>query len=320
MLDPEGMRGRDFDGAQTCTRHSQGYMLDLTDTGGGAMQRLCAMLLGFAVSGALACGLWAQTATTPPARVQGSAISFSASFDFSEPFPAPPIVGAPYCGEQVFEHRQQLADGTNIVRPGMPPVFMCRDSQGRTRSERNAGPSGQPDLGIKIIEITDSVAGIRYVIDGYNRVVHASRFTPRPAMEAMRANITRPPRPPGTTAPAPGPSAVKPNPGLRPSTTTEDLGTKFIDNVTVEGRRMTTTLPVGMRGNDRPIVTTQETWTAPELRLTISSMSSNPASGETGTKIVNLNRSEPDPVLFQPPLDYKVVEETGPFVVRIQHP
>ena len=209
------------------------------------MQRLCAMLLKFTVSGALACGLWAQTATTPPARVQGSATSFSASLNFSEPFPAPRIVGAPYCGEQVFEHRQQLADGTNMVQAGLPPVFMCRDSQGRTRSERNAGPSGQPDLGIKIIEITDSVAGIRYVIDGYNRVVHASHFTPRPAMEALPTNIRRPPRSPGTTAPAPVSSAVKPNPGLRPTSTTEDLGTKFIDNVTVEGRRTTTTLPRG---------------------------------------------------------------------------
>jgi hypothetical protein len=88
----------------------------------------------------------------------------------------------------------------------------------------------------------------------------------------------------------------------------------------VEGRKTTTTIPVGMRGNDRPIVTTSETWFAPELMLIISSEFFNPGSGETTSKIINLNRAEPDPVLFQPPFDFKVVEETGPFVIRIQHP
>jgi hypothetical protein len=40
----------------------------------------------------------------------------------------------------------------------------------------------------------------------------------------------------------------------------------------------------------------------------------------TSSKLVNLNRAEPDPALIQPPLDYNVVEETGPFVIQIVHP
>jgi hypothetical protein len=196
---------------------------------------------------------------------------------------------------------------------------MCRDSQGRTRTERTFGPSWQPDQTIKIVEITDPAAGIRYVIDSYNRVVHESRFTPRPAVNAMPANTSRPARPPGTTAPALSPSAVNPDPS-RPSVTTEDLGTKFIEGVRVEGRKNTTIYPAGTRGNDRPIVTTSEIWDAPELRLTISAKSFNPMSGETSMEIVNLSRLEPDPALFQPPPDYKIVEETGHFEIRIQRP
>jgi hypothetical protein len=280
------------------------------------MQRLCAMLLASAVSGALACVLWAQTATTVPNRVQSSAAGVTAVYRFSTPAAPPPIVGAPYCGERVSEQRQQLADGTNVVRR-MAPELVCRDSQGRTRSERSTDPRGQPELAIKIVEITDSAAGTRYVIDNYNHVAHVSRFTPRPAMEAMLANAPRP-RPPGTTVTAPGPPRFKLDPGSR-SSTIEELGTKFIDNVMVEGRKTTTTYPVGTRGNDRPIVTTHETWSAPELKLIISSTSFDPANGETISKIVNLSRAEPDVVLFQLPFDCKVVEETGPYEFRIQH-
>jgi hypothetical protein len=278
------------------------------------MQRLGAMVLAFAVSGALACELWAQTAITVPNRVQNPASGITAVYRFSTPGAPPPIVGAPYCGERVSEQRQQLADGTNVVRQ-MTPEFVCRDSQGRTRSERSSGPPGPPEQAVKIVEITDAAAGIRYVIDSYNHVVHASRFTPRPAMEAMPANMPRP-RPPGTTVTAPGPPGFKPDPGSR-SSTIEELGTKYIDNVMAEGRKTTTTFPAGTRGNDRPIVTTHETWSSPELRLTISSTSFDPASGETISKIVNLSRAEPDVVLFQLPFDCKVVEETGPYEFRI---
>jgi hypothetical protein len=209
-----------------------------------------------------------------------------------------------------------LADGTNIVRPALPPEFTCRDSQGRTRAERT-GPTGRPAPAIKIVEINDPAAGIRYVIDSYNRVTHESHFPPVAAMRAMPTNILRPSRPTGTTAAVPPPTAVKSNSGLS-STTSEDLGTKVIDDVRVEGRKLTTTIAVGVRGNDRPIVITHEMWSSPELRLVISSQSVDPEIGDFSIRIVNLNRSEPDPALFLPPPDYKVVEETGPFVVRIQ--
>ena len=42
----------------------------------------------------------------------------------------------------------------------------------------------------------------------------------------------------------------------------------------------------------------------------------NPRSGEQTLKLININRSEPDPSLFQPPLDYTVVDEKADFAIK----
>jgi hypothetical protein len=81
-----------------------------------------------------------------------------------------------------------------------------------------------------------------------------------------------------------------------------------------EGRRTTTTYPVGFQGNDRPIVSINETWMSTDLRLMVLSKTSDPRQGENTTKLINISRIEPDPLLFMPPLDYSVVDETGPQV------
>ena len=84
----------------------------------------------------IACSGWAQSTMISGNVSSGGNGSFSASFAFTAPaFQAPAIVGAPYCGDQVSERRQTLADGTNIVQPGVS-WRSCRDSQGRTRFER----------------------------------------------------------------------------------------------------------------------------------------------------------------------------------------
>jgi hypothetical protein len=107
---------------------------------------------------------------------------------------------------------------------------------------------------------------------------------------------------------------------IRPVTTSESLGAQTIDGVPVEGRRTTTTYPVGSQGNDRPIVVTSESWNSPELRLMILSKTVDPRSGENITRMENFSTSEPDPGLFQVPPGYRIVEETGPFTIEIKRP
>jgi len=92
----------------------------------------------------------------------------------------------------------------------------------------------------------------------------------------------------------------------------ESLGTQSIEGVMAEGTRMTLTIPAGKIGNDRPIVTVNERWYSPELQTVVLTKNSDPRMGETTYRLTNINRSEPDPSLFQVPADYTVDEGAGP--------
>ena len=106
------------------------------------------------------------------------------------------------------------------------------------------------------------------------------------------------------------PSAVPPPtpfpPPAHPKETSEDLGTQTMEGVLVQGKRRTSTFPVGSVGNDAPIVQVEEVWTSIDLKLTILSKRSDPRVGETVTRVTSLDRSEPDPALFQVPPDYTI--------------
>ena len=89
-----------------------------------------------------------------------------------------------------------------------------------------------------------------------------------------------------------------------PRITTEDLGNLTIDGVLVEGSRQTITIP----GDGGPVVTVSDTWTSPELKVVMMSKMTDPRTGETSVRMTHLSRSEPVPELFQPPADYRIVE------------
>jgi hypothetical protein len=92
----------------------------------------------------------------------------------------------------------------------------------------------------------------------------------------------------------------------------ESLGTQTVEGVQAEGTRITFTIPAGKIGNERPIVTVNERWYSPELQAVVMSKNSDPRSGETTYRLTNINRSEPDPALFQVPADYTIKENTFP--------
>jgi len=92
----------------------------------------------------------------------------------------------------------------------------------------------------------------------------------------------------------------------------EQLGSQTIEGVVAEGTRVTHTIAAGKIGNERPIVTVNERWYSPELQTVVFSKNSDPRIGETTYRLTNINRSEPDPSLFQVPADYTVEEGIGP--------
>lgn len=221
------------------------------------------------------------------------------------------ITGAPYCAEVTTEHIQTLADGTHITNKAHSTKD-CRDSEGRTRRESHMlrGPSPTSD-GVLIVEITDPVSGFRYVLDTQNHVAH--RFAPpvektdgvATYSQTARANSSSTNSAPVRTL-APTPAQAN-----RPEHVTESLGTQVIEGVLVEGTKTTTTFPVGVMGNDRPIVRVTESWHSPDLKITVLSRNSDPRMGESSMRLQNIDRTEPDPGLFRAPPDYEVVDESG---------
>ncbi|MBZ5579233.1 MAG: hypothetical protein LAP40_21945 [Acidobacteriia bacterium] len=293
------------------------------------MQRPIAFSIGLSVL--LAGAAFSQTITATTSATTAGRISGSATFGIASGMPIPSVAGAPYSGEQTQEQVQTLFDGTHITR-SMGSMKQYRDSQGRTRTERAMFMAPDAPESPIIVEINDPVAGFRYTLDTQNKVTHrmaapAAGALPRgfavgggsgggtganaaQTAGVLGALLTSKPPLPGANG------ATSPNQPVRPQMASENLGTQVIEGVLVEGHRQTTTFPVGSQGNDRPIVVTSEQWMSPDLKIMIVNKTSDPRSGEHTTKMINLNRSEPDPALFQPPPDYTMTDETGPFTIQ----
>jgi len=262
-------------------------------------------------------------------RNAAGVISGTANFTPSR-FVPQPVLNAPYSGEQIQEHQQTLADGTHINQVNSHQM-MYRDSQGRTRTERAMFPlmdrngSGQPSP--LVVEIMDPVQAVSYTLDTTNKIAHRTILQQPnpPATRPLPARAAAPPVLPNGSvvgavrqgdfsalAPAPAGRVAANNAQMK----NENLGTQVIDGITVEGRRMTRTIPANSEGNDRDIYIISETWNAPDLRMVIYSKNSDPRNGDNIMRFANLSHNDPDPSLFFPPADYQIVDETGQFSIH----
>ncbi len=219
---------------------------------------------------------------------------YRGSLTMSPPSVISAVTGAPYSADTVTERVQTLADGTHITRKTQPRKTY-RDSQGRVRMERPlaGGFDDMPPTPL-VIEIIDPVGGVAYVLDTVGKVTH-------------RMALGKPPQP----------TPIPTDPSTRPSSIQEDLGSRMIQGVMAQGVRMTRTFPIGAQGNDRPLTSVTEVWQSPELKLTVLAVSDSDGGGtRQTTRLENLSRQEPNPLLFLPPADYAVVAETGQFTIR----
>jgi hypothetical protein len=90
--------------------------------------------------------------------------------------------------------------------------------------------------------------------------------------------------------------------------TTRDLGTRSFDGVKAEGKLRSYEIPAGAIGNRNAIVVSDETWTAPELQVTVYTRHSDPRSGDVIFRLDKLKREEPPTALFTVPADYTVTD------------
>jgi TonB family protein len=177
---------------------------------------------------------------------------------------APAVKDAPYSAEL---NRVVTYPGRNGApgRDTRQATKVFRDSRGRIRFESLLIPG--PGGGRLLITLTDAAAGRECYLNSDDKVAHC--FSPIPV-----------------AVPTP------------PSGVSEDLGTKTVEGVRVEGKRFTA--PGGV----------VEMWTSPELQINLNT-SMNMSSIQNNMTTRDLRREEPDASLFEVPADFQIVDETG---------
>lgn len=288
----------------------------------------------------MAAALAAQTSpdsAPPPVAVAGMA-SLSSRGPMStvhiDNMDAPAVKGAPFCATVATEHTQSFADGNRIHT--IDNSLLCRDSEGRTRREAGLnllGAGTQTPAG-KLITITDPVSGVRYMLDSDNKVAHKMALPSPDNAGAQTVGLAGLPEKGEhvmvyqSPDASPGPvfsdkvffrrSAQEPD-AAPPAT--ENLGDQTINGIQATGTRITTTIPSGKMGNDKPIAVTSERWYSSDLKATVMTTHTDPWAGELKTEFTNVNGSEPDPSLFKVPSDYTIVDDkAGPFKVQMLAP
>jgi hypothetical protein len=231
------------------------------------------------------------------------------------------VRGIPYSARAVSETTQTLADGNRIVRRTETALF--RDSEGRTRREQSLGAIGpwaaaQPEH--RTILVRDPVAEQSFMLDPERRVAH--KHPPMSAFGGLRAKIEMEKAHEKTHASATL-AGGEPRAAFafyRPlgESRKESLGIKLMEGVQAEGTRITTTIPAGEIGNERPIEIVSESWYSPELEMTILTRHYDPRAGETLYRLTDIRREEPDASLFQIPAGYDVFEAPMRFDVKLK--
>ena len=205
------------------------------------------------------------------------------------------VTGAPYSAVEVRTHQQVLAAGNTIQRQEQTNVY--RDSQGRVRRESTmTTPDGQTHTRITI---ADPVAGTMTVLDPKNKTAftHPAKFP-----SASTTAGTTSPRTPGSASRT-GESEA--------NVKRETLAAQSIHGLMASGTRVTRTIPAGTIGNSQALQTVRETWMSDDLKVPLKTTMSDPRMGTMTMELTNINRSQPDPSLFQVPADYTVKQGMG---------
>jgi EF hand len=193
------------------------------------------------------------------------------------------VKDAPFSAETIREESKRLFDGSLIKNQSKGLIY--RDGFGRTRQEQPfefiggfqvRGENNQPK---RLVNIVDTVSGNAYSVDAESKTFFKYPVQSIPLFPRQN-----------------DPKNAK----------TESIGIKNIEGVNAEGTRITTEIPAGQIGNDKPIYVVTEQWFSPELQVIVLSKHSDPFIGEVVFKLVNIKVGEPSSELFKVPSDFKV--------------
>jgi len=231
------------------------------------------------------------------------------------------IEGLPFAATGRIAIEQTLADGSTISNSY--DVANWRDAEGKTRVEYVLKMPGL-DSSQRMVMVHDPKNGTTMNWMAGNPqvpvMVHHMLVLGTSAKTGVMGSLltSAPPPPPGVqsgpqtgTAPA---QATLPRNVTLPSAGTrgamnvsrEDLPADNIAGLYVTGVRTTTVIQAGSAGNEHDITVTSETWTSPELKITVRQITDDPRSGKVTTELTAVTRTDPDPALFQVPEGYTV--------------
>lgn len=242
------------------------------------------------------------------------------------------VKGAPFAAEFSSESVQTLADGNRLVKRSNSSLY--RDAEGRTRREQAfAGINSATALltgfnaETRQIFIYDPVAKTNYTLNPLTLTAFRSKVFMVTVDGKNTHNSAKIKTLSGMAEWANDPEVKKRfekvekefqivvkdlekrPPMEKPRE--EALGTKTIEGIEAEGKRVTRIIPVGSIGNEKPIEIVRETWYSKELQMTVMSVDKNPLTGEHIYKMISCSRAEQPGTLFEVPSDYKIVDNSN---------
>jgi hypothetical protein len=199
------------------------------------------------------------------------------------------VLSQPCTVVEQTQSTRQLPDGTTLTR--RTEVRKWRDSQGRFRKQTAEVADGQEPQ-FETVSIIDPVASTLTIL-------YSDRKT------AIVYHL-----------PDHGPNSLHPyvelddipllaRPGVKINV--EKLEPKTIAGVYAVGRRVTRVRPPGVIGNDKTVTSVAERWISPDLKILLASSSDDPRE-QLIRQVTQLDRSEPDPSIFQIPQGFTVKE------------
>jgi hypothetical protein len=238
-----------------------------------------AAVAGFAPS----LGFSQDTSTLKPPPYRGVMVRMGGVF-------VTPVPGVPLSAVVELESTQILADGSMNAKKTINNI--ARDLQGRIYNERRQwmNPAMAEAPRLLSFHIYDPLTRLNAFLDP---ATHLARQVPRSGAPVDEETKT------ATAVPARNAVVIE-----------EDLGTQFMESVSVHGSRRSTTVPATFSGTGKAVVVTDETWYSEELHLDMLVKHDDPRTGQQTVTVTHVNRNEPNPTMFQIPAGYKVVDET----------
>jgi len=203
-----------------------------------------------------------------------------------------PVGGAPFSGTVEILSRQTMPDGSVYTRRTVNRI--ARNSAGVIYNERRKlePPEFQGEPIVLSSHIYDPQTRLSTFLDPQT---HLGRQMVLPTAPQAPANSTP------ATAVAPANAE---------NLTTKDLGVETVAGIPLHGTRKLRTVPANLSGTGKEVTITDDYWYSEELKVYLVLKHNDPRTGEQIVGIVQVDRHEPGPAMFQIPAKYKIVDET----------